>query len=106
MKLIFNNYGHRIAILIKNKNGLHSIGCSKDGKKGIEVIFKDGNFASDRAFSLNGSLEFSETGKWLFFYMNNQTVPAPKTKKLADAVNLNIWSYKDYQLQPDQEAMQ
>jgi dienelactone hydrolase len=57
----------------------------------------------DSGWLFNGTAEFSGNGKWLFFQLQQREKPARSpTRTDTGAVMVEIWSYKDRFVQPEQ----
>jgi len=83
----------------KERTKSNSIWYYKVGSYGaIELI----NRASDvfgPVSEINGSMRFSSNGNWLFFQGYLQSVASKPNPR---AINVDVWSYKDKHIQPEQ----
>lgn len=107
-KLSLNNDGAKIAFIFSSdtsKVKVYDLFLSMgDAAKSIVSIETEG-MISDWSVSENGNLSFSENGNRLFFGTALKPVEEPKDTLLADEkYSLDIWSYQDPLLQPQQKV--
>lgn len=92
------------AFVVRKNHGrqvLDELWYYRVGRLGAELNLQTGDSRLPAGAILNGGLVFSRNGRWLFF-----TLQLPKGEPLAravaDMVKVDIWSYKDRIVEPDQ----
>lgn len=107
-KLTLNKTGNRIAFIFSadtSKVKVYDLYLSQgDVAENIVSVGTEG-MIEDWSVSENGNLSFSENGKRLFFGTAQKPVEEPKDTLLPEEkYSLDIWSYHDPLLQPQQKV--
>ena len=100
--LTFSNSGTKIAFIstASNENGRHDIWYHDNENKKTEKIVYDGISGINPTMKIAlGSLQFSNSGNKLFFYVEKKD---SQRKTALNLSNVEIWNYKDQVLQPEQ----
>jgi acetyl esterase/lipase len=82
----------------RHKLYLWTIGSERAG----EIAPAGAALPADSAVSENGKLEFSKSGERLFF--GTAAAPKAEPKDAPDPIKVDIWNYRDADLQPMQKA--
>lgn len=100
----FSEDGNGLAFVVENgpeERQVRSIWYyAADIPKAV-IKFRDGDSRIDRNLRISGPLEFSRNNQWLFFSLlsaKRSNIPQPDP----DAVQVDVWSYKDRVIQPAQ----
>jgi len=102
----FSPDGQQLAFVVTstvNQDKLLSIWCYLVGRDKAELKIQDGDARIDNRFHLSESLEFSRNGNWLFLSLNAKPLNIPKPGP--NAVQVDIWSYRDRVVQPAQSSL-
>jgi len=98
----FDTEGNQLAFIVKEEKDAqftNSIWYYKAGMNKAEIRANNQSLGIDSALSIDGPPEFSKNGRWIFFQLQQSL---DNQKPGPDAVKVDIWSYKDVVLQPDQ----
>jgi dipeptidyl aminopeptidase/acylaminoacyl peptidase len=100
----FSQDGQNLAFMVTDsadKSHAQSIWCYHKGMTKSELKIKDGDPRIDSGLQLSGSVDFSNNGRWLFFTLVSSN-PVKLPKSSSDAVQVDVWSYRDRIVQPAQ----
>lgn len=101
----FDNDGEQVAFSVikqKDKLSLNSIWYYRNGmRKAIEKVTDKSKGIKGGWVVRQNSFEFSQSGRWLFFEIE-QKVSLPESNK--NIAKVDIWSYRDEVLHPAQSA--
>jgi len=101
----FDKLGNQLAFTVMEQNNNpynNSIWYYRKGSAHA-VLKLDGHTSRlvDSSFYVEGAATFSENGKWLFFHLQKEE----KRSQYPDPIKVDIWSYKDKVLYPQQSAI-
>lgn len=97
--------GEKLSMVVSQRVENHDVKSIWYYQKGMaKPIFKikEGDPRIDAGLKIDGGVEFNFTGNWMFFQLT-QPIPADSSNKpKPDAVKVDLWSYKDKLLEPEQ----
>ncbi|HEY4287960.1 MAG TPA: prolyl oligopeptidase family serine peptidase [Puia sp.] len=99
----FDAEGDQIVYTVKGEQGnkqKNSIWYYKRNSDSAELKLRDGDIRIDSDLQIIKNSGFSKDGHWIFFML--QQKPETLKRPGPDAAMVDIWSYRDIQLQPEQ----
>jgi dienelactone hydrolase len=102
----FDSEGTQLVFIEQKKDGKKNINSMWYYKKEMihaELQINSQSAGIEPGLSLSGSPQFSKNGKYIFFQLEEQSID--KAKLNNDAVMVDIWSYKDLIIQPEQRRL-
>jgi dipeptidyl aminopeptidase/acylaminoacyl peptidase len=106
--LAFDEKGMRLGFVsdrddYKSEASPYKLFLWNTGNEGAgEIVPAGGGLSTGSAVSENGKLEFSKDGKMLFF--GTAAAPKAEPKDAPDPIKVDIWNYRDADLQPMQKV--
>ena len=103
-RFCFDDSGRQLAFMVSFDSGgvlKHSIWYYRLGMGSAVLKIKDGDQRFGAKMMISGTPEFSQNGRWVFFALLQPKAANPPIQA-PDAVAVDIWSYKDRMLQPEQ----
>ena len=99
---LFDQSGEQLVFNSKDVKEEENIGIwyyKSKTDKATEILSPDAPEVDTTLTIKPGSLSFSKNADQLFFYLMDKNIPKPNNA----SVEVNIWSYKDIHLQPEQQ---
>src|SRR5579872_4775548 len=100
----FDRSGRQAAFIVTWKGATRTVSSLwyyRMGSSGAEERVAADDSRIPNSTVITGRPTFSGNGQWLFFYLKNQILTEPR-KGSGDLVKVDVWSYKDVDVQPDQ----
>jgi hypothetical protein len=102
--MVLDKEEQQVAFTVRSKGDggmVRSFWYYRSGLEQAERRFGEGDGRLPTGSTLGGRLSFSANGRWVFFSLQ-QKGPMPRPPEPAGAVQVDVWSYKDRVVQPEQ----
>lgn len=102
-ELAFDNGNRQLALITRNEKGCHLL-HTKWGQSNFRAIAEDDSPGLKKEFRIrDGNISFTPDGTCLFFFLRKE-IPEPEPDKDVITSKVNVWSYRDKEVQPKQVA--